>query len=312
VANPVFLVAAERSGTTLLRLMLDGHPQISWPCEFDFAVDWPERTAGEWPDVAEFRKALADNRQAQQARIALDPALDFPDLVLSFYSQLRARTVKPIVGVTAHRHYDRLLRLWPAAQFIHLVRDGRDVARSHVEMGWAGNVWVAAPVWREAETSWRSLRAGLPQQRCLEVRYETLVRAPELELGRVCAFLGTSYAPEMLDYPSRSTYGPLDPRLTERWRRLLSRRDLALLERQIGDDLAAAGYPPAGVPPAWIPKPRQLALRLGDRVGRARFRAKRYGVALWLEHQLTRRLGSSAARRGVLERMRRIDIDHLK
>ena len=39
---PLFLVAAERSGTTQLRLILDGHPQIAWPCEFDYALEWPE------------------------------------------------------------------------------------------------------------------------------------------------------------------------------------------------------------------------------------------------------------------------------
>ena len=110
---PLFLVAAERSGTTLLRLMLDGHPQIAWPCEFDYALDWPEATQGEWPDRVDFWLALAANRQARQARVQIDAKLEFPDLVRSLYAQLRARTRKPIVGVTAHRHYEQLLRLCP-------------------------------------------------------------------------------------------------------------------------------------------------------------------------------------------------------
>jgi hypothetical protein len=127
--SPVFLVGAERSGTTLLRLMLDGHPQISWPCEFDFALEWPAPRAGSEPDLIDYWALLADSRQARRARIVINASLALPDLVRSFLEQLQRRTHKPVVGVTAHRHYERILRLWPEARFVYLIRDGRDVAR---------------------------------------------------------------------------------------------------------------------------------------------------------------------------------------
>lgn len=308
---PLFLVAAERSGTTLLRLMLDGHPQIAWPCEFDYALEWPEAKPGEWPDLVDFWSALAANRQARQARVQIDAKLEFPDLVRSLYAQLRARTRKPIVGVTAHGHYEQLLRLWPDARFIYLVRDGRDVARSHVEMGWAGNVWAAAKVWRDAEHAWRSLATRIPEERRIELRYEALVREPERELTRLCAFLGVDYAPELLEYPLRSTVAAPDARLAERWREQLSARDLSLLAREIGPELAARGYAASDERPAWIPAPRRAALWLDDRIGRLRFRMRRYGVGLWLERQLTRRLGLGGALR-VFARMQTIDSVLLK
>jgi hypothetical protein len=60
-----------------------------------------------------------------------------------------------------HRHYDRLLRLWPEARFIHLVRDPRDVASSCIGMGWAGNVWTGVTRWIEAERLWDEVRGDL-------------------------------------------------------------------------------------------------------------------------------------------------------
>jgi hypothetical protein len=310
--SPVFLVGAERSGTTLLRLMLDGHPQIAWPCEFDFALEWPAAEAGEWPDLFDYWSALAESRQARRTRIVIHAQLEFPELVRSLHAQICSRTSKPIAGVTAHRHFARLLRLWPEARFVYLVRDGRDVARSHVEMGWAGNVWAAASVWRETERDWRRLCAGVPASRRIEVRYEDLVREPRRELTRVCEFLGVRYSPEMLDYPARTSYAPPDPRIIARWREQLSARELAWLEREIGAELRARAYAPSRVRAAWIPAPRRFALRLGDRIGRMRFRMRRYGTGLWAKHQVARRFHFAALRRVTTGQMRTIDAAYLR
>jgi hypothetical protein len=269
---PVFLIGAERSGTTLLRLMLDGHPEISWPCELDFALDWPAAPPGEWPDLIDYWSSLAESSQARESRVVIRAELDFPRLVRSLFDQLAARTRKPICGVTAHRHFERILGLWPDARFIYLVRDGRDVARSHVEVGLAGNVWAAASVWRRAELEWRRLCARVPPQRRIELRYEDLVQDPERELTRICAFLGLSYSAEMLATPSRTPTEAPDPRMTEGWRTKLSERELAWLEHAIGAELRDRSYARSRVRAAWIPAPRRLALQLGDRLGRARFR----------------------------------------
>ena len=309
---PAFLVGAERSGTTLLRLMLDGHPDVSWPCEFDFALDWPSAKQGEWPDLMAYWSVLAEARQARQHRLLIRAELDFPLLVRSLLDQLGARTRKPVVGVTAHRHFARIQQLWPDARFMHLVRDGRDVARSHVEMGWAGNVWAAASAWREAERDWLRVCAEVPAERRIELRYEALVRDPRRELTRICEFLGVAYSPEMLDYPLRSNYEAPDPRMTERWREKLSTRELAWLEREIGRELRARAYAPSPVHAAWIPAPRRLALRAGDRLGRARFRMRRYGARLWAKHLVARRFRFATLYRLTLERMRGIDAAYLK
>jgi hypothetical protein len=167
---PVFLLGAERSETSRLARALDAHPQIAWPCEFDFALDWPPASADrDWPELIDYWSALAERREAREHRLVIRAELDFPALVRSLRAQLAARARKPIVGLTAHRNFARLLALWPDAIFLQLLRDDRADARL----------------------------CGLPAGRVLESRCEALERDPERELARICEFLGVAPAAEM-------------------------------------------------------------------------------------------------------------------
>lgn len=196
--EPFFLVGSERSGTTLLRLMLAHHGQIECAPEFEFLVEEMPEDAG-WPELDGYYRWLETNRIFRPHALAVDRALDYPALMKSFVAQYCRRSAKPIHGATCHKHFDRLLRIWPKARFVHLLRDGRDVARSCIGMGWAGNVWHGAERWIAAEELWVSLASRVPAARRLELRYEDLIRDPEKELARTCAFLGTDYDAAMLD-----------------------------------------------------------------------------------------------------------------
>ena len=211
-AEPFFLVGSERSGTTLLRLMLAHHRAIECAPEFEFLVE-EVPDGGGWPELGSYYEWLATNRIFQPYGFAIDETLDYPGLMKSFLAQYGQRTGKPLQGATCHKHFDRLLRIWPCARFVHIVRDGRDVARSCMAMGWAGNVWAGAERWIAAEELWASLRARLAPQQAFELRYEDLIRSSERELARLCAFLGADYDPGMLDYSHNSTYERPDPNL---------------------------------------------------------------------------------------------------
>ena len=126
VDEPVFLVGAERSGSTLLRLMLDHHPLIAFHFEFDFAVDMIGPN-GELPPIQLYHDYLAAHRIFLQSRAEIDFSLDYRRLVRSFLIQKRNRDRKKFVGATVHHAFDRLPTIWPHARYIHLVRDGRDV-----------------------------------------------------------------------------------------------------------------------------------------------------------------------------------------
>ncbi len=310
-ADPFFLVGSERSGTTLLRLMLAHHPRIECAPEFEFLVERMPDGEG-WPELEPYRDWLATNRIFVPHALEIDRSLDYPALARSFLGQFCARSRKPIRGATCHKHFDRLLRLWPEARFVHLVRDGRDVARSCVAMGWAGNVWHGAERWIAAERLWDALRARVPAGRRFELRYEDLVQSPERELARLCAFLGEEFEPAMLDYARDSSYERPDPRLIGQWRRKLAPGELALLETRIGSLLRERGYEASGVGPARVGPLRRLALLLDNRLERARFRRERYGLGLVVRSRLAAFSGRASWRRSTLLERNEIDHRHLQ
>ena len=71
VLNPFFLVGAERSGTTLLRLMLSHHPQIAWCQEFEYVVDKISPT-GEFPLLTEYNELLESHRIFQDSGFVIN------------------------------------------------------------------------------------------------------------------------------------------------------------------------------------------------------------------------------------------------
>jgi hypothetical protein len=308
---PLFLIGAERSGTTMLRLMLSHHPQIEWLNEFEYAIDFmPGR--GEWPSLDAYLTWLETHRifLAQQFRI--DRSLDYPALVHSFMEQKRERAGKPIIGATVHRNFDRILDIWPDAHFIYLLRDGRDVARSAIAMGWAGNVWYAVDKWMHSEQLWAGLRARLDSSRWIELRYEDLITHPEGELTRVCEFIGVPYSPDMLSYPGDSTYSAPDSSYAYRWKTKLGESDLALMETKIGALLVARGYERAPVAPASIGWFRRARLSVHNRYRTIANRIDRYGLGLWLALAVTSRIGPKPMYRRVIMRCNTIDRARLK
>ncbi len=305
--EPFFLVGSERSGTTLLRLMLSHHPDIECTPEFEFLVE-PLADEGEgWPSLEGYYDWLSTNRIFLPHELEIDRSLDYPDLAKSFVAQFCGRSAKKIWGVTCHKHFDRLLRIWPRARFVHLVRDGRDVARSCIGMGWVGNVWYGAERWLAAERTWDRLCDVVEPERRLEVRYEDLVEAPEATLGKIAEFVGTGYDPDMLAYAESSTYGLPDSSLIYQWKRKLSPKELGWLEFRMGELLRRRGYEPSGVEPLDPGPVGRLAVYADHRARFYRFRRKKYGTGLLVQRKLADSLGLERMRRRVVLAMNEID-----
>lgn len=284
---PLFLVGAQRSGTTLLRLMLDHHPEISFPHEFDFAVELMSDT-GEWPELERYYAFLKAHPSFRRSGLAIDPALDYPSLIESFLRQRQGG--KRLVAMSVHRHCDRLPERWPEARYVHLVRDPRDVARSCLGMGWAGNAWVAIERWLEAQGEWERMRHRIPHDRRLEIRYEDLVADPPETLARICELCQVEYSSEMLTYPADTTYSPPDPELAAHWKTDLPERAVQLVEARVGSALGRWGYERSDHPPLAVGSTRGAWLRLESRVLAFRFRARRFGWTLSAAHAAARHL----------------------
>jgi hypothetical protein len=288
---PLFLVGSERSGTTFLRLMLDHHPEIAFEKEFDFAVTRIS-DGGQFPSPHDYVEWIATVRGANYA---IDRSLDYRELMNDFLRQKRATSGgKRHVGATMHRSFDRIRFLWPDARYIHLIRDPRDVARSVLQKGWAGNIYQASEFWIQAENCWDSLVTHLTRDQVFEIHYEDLVRRTEAVLTEICRFVGVDYSEKMLGYRADAPqYPPPDPSLVAQWKTKLSPRNVALVEVRTGPLMERRGYPPSSHQlPRVGPLKHQFLLR-DAQLRRLRTRLDLLGPRLVTMDVLGRRLGLS-------------------
>jgi hypothetical protein len=152
-----------------------------------------------------------------------------------------------------------LSQLFPDAQFVHLVRDGRDVALSMLdkwgEQDFHIDIYFAARNWVRRTCQARQSREYLGSSRYYELQYENLVAAPEEELKLLCDYLGENYLPEMAspqqlartNIEPGSFHAPLlKPPSTNRigrWQHEMEPADLRLFQSVAGNLLQMIGYP---------------------------------------------------------------------
>jgi Sulfotransferase family len=280
-----FVVGATRSGTTLFRLMLDAHPDLGIPSETHFfhkLVKRSERRSISPQLVADTiitHKRWGDFRlDEDELRARLDAVEPFnlADALRAFYGLYAEKQGKTRWGDKTPgylRYMRRIEWVLPEARFIHLIRDGRDVALSVLPMNWGpSTIQEAAELWVERVTLARE--NGRTVKHYTELKYEDLVTDTEGELRRVCEFLELPWDPAMLDYheraeerlrekardlPRKSSRGdqpaaarmashamakkPPDPKRIGRWRTEMSNTDRAEYESIAGGLLAELGYP---------------------------------------------------------------------
>lgn len=206
-----FIVGAGRSGTTLLRLMLDAHPDLAIPPETHFITTVAKRCGAAAEPRACFVQTLTSHRlwpdycvDADALRRSVDRLDPFTlaDALRAFYALYAGRFGKPRWGDKTPgylAHMALLQRVLPEVRFVHLIRDGRDVALSLRETWFApGSIEKAADWW-----VWSIIRARTEAKEVgfyLEVRYEDLILETESTLRRICAFVDLEWAPAMLRY----------------------------------------------------------------------------------------------------------------
>lgn len=271
---PIFVLGCGRSGTTLLRLMLNSHSRISIPGETwyfpEFHAEraaiatWPE---GEWRERLTQRivassvfPQLGVSREALRRQLDSLTRADWPSVIACANAAFAREERKPRWGDKTPG-YVRCLpvikELFPDAAILHVIRDGRDVVLSFLQQWFGPNgILEGADYWR-ADVE-RGRRDGPRDfgKSYHEVRYEELVADPERVLREVCNVIGETYEPTMLDYHDtahryvideqrwhdRTKSAPTRER-TERWRQEMSPNDEALFELAAGALLKELGYP---------------------------------------------------------------------
>ena len=272
-APPLLVLGVRRSGTTLLRVMLDRHPELAIPDESYFIPQLADRNRGP-VDVDQFvddLRRLPTLREwdvpVDEVRMRLRPGMRLGEAIAAVYETYAARHGKSRWGDKTPMYMQRLRmleRLFPDALFVHLVRDGRDAALSFLAMpkGIVTETWAHPETAAEFASQWRTevesaqrLGRRVGPRRYHELRYEELVADPERELRRICAFAGLAYEPAMLEYApdvdvsakphQQSLKRPPTPGLRD-WRTQLSPEDVAGFEEVAGDLLRRLGYEATG------------------------------------------------------------------
>ncbi|MGB6488170.1 MAG: sulfotransferase [Steroidobacteraceae bacterium] len=181
--------------------------------------------------------------------------------------------------------------LWPRAKYIYILRDGRDVAFSAVEMSWAGNAYIGADCWIDAEREWAEYQKSLAPEQWIEVRYEKLVADSTAELRRVCGLVGVDFSERMFDYTRTSSYSLPDPGAGSRWRTKMQSRDMCLVEARIGPQLTARGYEPYCAVPPRISRVGAKWIKWQSRLGVLQRRIVMFGFWLAVLEPISQRLG---------------------
>lgn len=274
--RPIFVIGAERSGTTLLMAMLGCHPRIAVP---EVAWFYPRfrpylYTYGALTEKDNMQvlleemifglktpfwemdvnpRTIVDELQA----LAKEPSFAGAyDAILTRFAQ---ESGKPRWGEkTPYNlfYIKEILEDFPNAQFVFITRDGRDASADYLASGFGPtNIYCAGEIWRMCQEAVEPWRAKLPTDQWMDVCYEDLVKDSETMLKAVCTFLGEDYHPNMLNFHQTDIakargatrdHAPLGQPVTTQfigiYKNQLSKKEQSIFMAAAGKALQDAGY----------------------------------------------------------------------
>jgi len=239
----IFNVGSRRSGTYWLQRITCAHPAVAEvPSEtyvFSHGIaPLMERFQHEERGSQEVGKVYADRgRLIAAVRNLCDTV--FGEFARSGEAYAAERTPWHVY------HLPLIAEVYPDASFVHIIRDGRDVARSIVAQPWGPDgVKDAAEEWRSSVAAGRAA-APLLGDRLLEVHYEDLLADPRAQVARLYSHHGLEGGLDeaLAAAGEKANIGRHDKRVgSGKWREGWSRRDLRDFEAAAGDLVRELGY----------------------------------------------------------------------
>jgi hypothetical protein len=282
--NPyVFIVGCPRSGTTLLRRMLNAHPEIAITRETHWLPSVYLDGVGLTPEgfvtpelipilegSPRFSK-LGISTQILRELVSASEPIHYSNFVSALFDLYGGLQNKPLVGDKTPGYVRRIRlmhSLWPNARFVHLIRDGRDNCLSAIDWKdkadgftrrfstWADDPISTAAVWWKWHVELgREAAQTLPEKLYHEVRYEGLVADPVKECALLCEFLEVPYTHALITFhegktksdsglDAKKAWLPITSGLRD-WRRQMASDDLERFEAVAGELLEELDYPRA-------------------------------------------------------------------
>jgi hypothetical protein len=277
---PIFIVGANRSGTTLLRLILNAHSRIAIPDELLYITSYlAGRGIQQWKDPgfssSRYRRFI-ENFLERNAE-ALSP-LDLEQLADRIATSSPPNFRSPYqmtLEAWAHHHgkerwgektpsnifyAETILEMFPDAQFIHLIRDPRAGVASMQDVWFFSDDPVFNALNRKKYlTEGQSiLEKHVPASQRRIARYEDLVRDPESVVRSLCAFLGETFEPHMLEFYedaeqymkdeaaesfNKAATRPISSKNVDKWKEQLTPSTIAKIEALCKDEMNQHNYP---------------------------------------------------------------------
>lgn len=266
--EPIIIGGCGRSGTTLMRVMLDSHPDVCCGPESDL-FDPKFRQLNEVSDELWSKLAWKFDIDINEIRRILKRSFTHGEFVKLFFLEYVARTGKRRWAEKTPRNVhmlDYVFETFPNAKFIHVVRDGRDVVcslRTHprhkVVNGELVPTGIVNPI-NECLRRWvNDVSAGLKYRghpRYIEIRYEDLVIHPETTTRKLFEFLEINWIKDVINFHQVKTSSrdvtkfpqnpeasqPLQDNAIGRWKEDLTPSELAFIEQNDNGLLALLGY----------------------------------------------------------------------
>lgn len=273
--RPIYIIGTERSGSNLLRLILNSHSAVAVPHPPHVLKYFAplEASYGDLSQDANLRalardvlRLLAVHIYPWQVRIDAEKLVaqarprDLFGLFAGLYDQFADAEGKPRWACKSTfmlHHTDRILGRDPEAKLVYLVRDPRDVAvSSKVSVFNPYHPLMTARLWARQQREGLAVLARLGPERVHAMTYEALVSDPEASLVGLCAFLGLDFEPQMLRFFEtaearrsgelardwRNTAGPILRDNFGKYRTQLTREEIGLVEAVARPQMRALGY----------------------------------------------------------------------
>ncbi|MEI6122633.1 MAG: sulfotransferase [Bacteroidota bacterium] len=275
-----FVVGRARSGTTLLRCLLDAHPEISIPLECAFIIHlqgkygkcslWDTQTLQEfYHDLLKYPKFhfwTVDTEQLKKDLQACAGATTYSSICRVVYAHFKSFFPKTDIKLLGDKnpsysfHTKQLVKLFPEAKFIHITRDYRDNIISMIQAKFEAKIYSSlAYRWKFANKQTLKQKNKTPEK-FYTLRYEDLVALPEFYMRQICEFLGVDFVPEMINYHAKldemrkiyptdlinrhhkSLFQPINTDKIYAWKHLLTEKQIKICDTVVGPFAEKMGY----------------------------------------------------------------------